>query len=75
MHTIESEAQMGKLIGLLLVVVGAVLLYWGYETQESVGSQVTELVTGTPSDKAMWLLLGGAGCIVVGLYAAVRIRR
>lgn len=65
---------MGKLIGLLLVIVGGALLYWGYEAHQSVGSQVTELVTGSPSDKAMWLLLGGAACVVAGLYAAVRLR-
>lgn len=65
---------MGKLIGLILVVAGIVLLYWGYETHQSVGSQVTELVTGAPSDKAMWLLLGGAVSVVAGLYAMVRLR-
>ena len=65
---------MGKIVGLVLLAVGAMLLYWGYETQQSVSSQVTELVTGTPSDKAMWLLIGGAACIVTGLYAMVRLR-
>ncbi len=65
---------MGKLIGIALLVVGALLLYWGYQTHESVGSQVTELVTGSPSDRSMWLLLGGAGCVIVGLYAMMRLR-
>lgn len=65
---------MGKIVGLALLAVGAMLLYWGYETQQSVSSQVTELVTGTPSDKAMWLLIGGAVCVVTGLYTVVRLR-
>lgn len=65
---------MAKMIGFALLLIGALLLYWGYQAHESMGSQVTELVTGSPSDKAMWLLLGGAGCVVVGLLAVLRLR-
>lgn len=63
---------MARIIGVALLAVGILLLYWGYQTQESLESQVTELVSGTPSDKAMWLLIGGAACALVGLIAAVR---
>lgn len=66
---------MGRLLGLVLLVVGALLLYWGYQTHESLQSQVTEVVTGTPSDKAMWLLIGGAACVVAGLFSALAGRR
>lgn len=66
---------MGRLIGLVLLVVGALLLYWGYQTHESLQSQLTEAVTGTPSDKAMWLLVGGAACAIAGLFATFGLRR
>lgn len=65
---------MDRIIGIALLVVGGLLLYWGYQTHESLGSQVSELVTGTPTDKAMWLLAGGAVSVAAGLFAMVRRR-
>lgn len=58
---------MNKIIGLALLVAGAILLYFGYTEYNSTASQVTELVTGNPTDNAIWFLVGGAVAAIVGL--------
>lgn len=61
-----------KLIGLVLLVVGLVLLYFGWQSSESVGEQLTEAVTGRFSDETMWYLIGGAAAFMAGVYLSVR---
>ena len=56
-----------KIIGIALLVVGLGLGYWGYQISESLGSQLTETMTGSPTDKVMMLYIGGAVSFVVGL--------
>tara|TARA_R110002126_G_scaffold150368_3_gene296581 strand:+ start:913 stop:1107 length:195 start_codon:yes stop_codon:yes gene_type:complete len=58
---------MNKIIGLALLVVGAVLLYFGYNAFNSVESEVSEFVTGSPSDNAVWYLVGGAVAAIIGI--------
>ena len=57
-----------KIIAIVLMVVGAGVLYWGYSMSESVGSQLSQSVTGSVSDKIMWHYIGGAASLAVGLY-------
>ncbi|MCP4045695.1 MAG: DUF3185 family protein [Gammaproteobacteria bacterium] len=56
-----------KIIGIALLVIGLGLGYWGYEVSGSLGSQLNETVMGSPTDKVMWLYIGGATSFVVGL--------
>ncbi|MDT8452809.1 MAG: DUF3185 family protein [Gammaproteobacteria bacterium] len=64
----ESSNVALKVIGLALLVAGIGLAFWGYQLSESVGSQVTEAVTGAESDKIMALYISGAISFVVGLF-------
>ncbi len=66
---------MKKLPFIALLVVGIILTVWGYNLSNSFNSEVTELVTGAPTDKAMWLLIGGIASIVVGLLGAGLIKK
>ncbi|MGQ4277156.1 DUF3185 family protein [Pseudidiomarina sp. E22-M8] len=63
---------MNKVIGIILLVVGIILLYFGYEAYNSPASEVTQAVTGETTESAMWYLIGGAVAVVVGLYGVVR---
>lgn len=60
--------KMIKAIGLVLMVVGAGLAFWGYQLSDSVGSQITELVTGSNPEEVMIRYIAGAACFVGGLY-------
>ena len=63
-----------KLIGLVLVVVGVGLLYWGYSESQSMTSQVSEVFSGSPLDRVMYKYIGGAVALVAGVYIFLRKR-
>ena len=58
---------MQKIVGVVLLVVGAILLVYGLNASESFGSEVSKFFTGNPTDKTIWLVVGGAASIVAGL--------
>lgn len=55
-----------KLAAIVLLVVGGILLYFGYSASQSALESVTETVTGRFSDETTMYLIGGAACAVVG---------
>ena len=61
-----------RIIGVALLVIGLGLGYWGYEVSGSLGSKFSETVMGSPTDKVMWLYIGGAASFVVGLLLLFR---
>jgi cytosine/uracil/thiamine/allantoin permease len=61
---------MDKPLGLALLVVGIVLLVWGVSASHSVSSSFSQFITGSPSDKSMWLIIGGTLCAVAGLFSS-----
>jgi len=56
-----------KLAALVLIVVGGILLYFGYTASESALESVTETVTGRYTDQTTMYLIGGAACAVLGV--------
>ena len=63
---------MNRGISVAILVVGVVLLVWGYSASESFNSDVSRFFTGSPTDKAIWLLIGGIGASIVGLFGLLR---
>jgi TRAP-type C4-dicarboxylate transport system permease small subunit len=57
-----------KLIGILLLTFGLILLFFGWQSTESVGEQLTEAVTGRFTQQTMLYLIGGAIAAIAGLY-------
>ncbi|PLX47743.1 MAG: hypothetical protein C0613_13255 [Desulfobulbaceae bacterium] len=57
-----------KIAGIILMVVGAGLAIWGFQLSGSVGSQITQAVTGSDTDKVMTFYITGAVSFVVGIY-------
>lgn len=57
-----------KIIGIILTVLGIGLAIWGYQLSGSFGSQITQVVTGSDTDKVMMFYIAGAVSFVVGLY-------
>lgn len=61
-----------KIIGIILIVVGSGLALWGYQLSGSVGSQITQAVTGSDTDRVMTLYITGAVSFVVGIYLFIK---
>ena len=61
-----------KIIGLVLLIVGIGLAFWGYQISDSVGSQITQTVTGSYTDKVMLLFIGGAASFIAGLFLFIK---
>jgi Protein of unknown function (DUF3185) len=57
-----------KLVGLVLLVVGLGLAYWGFQLSGSIQSELTEVITGAETDKVMQFYIGSAVCCIAGLY-------
>jgi LPXTG-motif cell wall-anchored protein len=43
------------------------LIIFGMQASTSVGSRLSELFTGTPSDRTIWLLLAGVAAAIIGV--------
>ena len=56
-----------KIIGMVLLVVGVVLLYFGLQATDAPLEQAREAVTGDYSDQTMLYLIVGVAAAVGGL--------
>jgi len=63
---------MNKTISLALLVGGIILLIYGISAADSVGSGFKRFFTGSPTDKTLWLLIGGGIATVVGAAGVFR---
>lgn len=57
-----------KLIGIGLLVLGGVLLFFGLNATQSVGEELSEAFTGKYSEGTMFYLIGGGIAAVAGLF-------
>lgn len=55
------------IVGIALLVVGALLLYFGYQATDAPLEQARESLTGDYSDRTMVYLVGGAAAAIVGV--------
>jgi hypothetical protein len=63
---------MNRIVSLGLLVGGVVLMIFGINATNSFSSDVSRFFTGSPTDKAVWMLIGGLVAAVVGLALTVR---
>lgn len=61
-----------KAIGIALLVAGIIALVFGIQASQSVSSDVSRVFTGSPTDKATWLLVGGAAATAAGLFLTLK---
>lgn len=62
---------MNKGISLALLAVGVVLTIWGVTALESFSSDVSRFFTGSPTNKTVWLMVGGIATGIVGLFGLI----
>lgn len=61
-----------SLIGIALLVIGVILLVFGYNSSQSPAEELTEAFTGRFSDETMLYLIGGAVAGVIGLVLLLK---
>ena len=64
--------MMNKSLSVALLVVGIVLISWGITASESFSSDVSRAFTGSPTDRTIFLLLGGIAAAIAGLFGLFR---
>lgn len=57
-----------KNIGIILIIIGVALAFWGYNIYDSAGSHVSRALSGNTPVKAWIGMIGGAICVVLGIY-------
>jgi putative effector of murein hydrolase len=63
---------MNKIASLALLAGGVVLIVLGISATDSFSSDVSRFFTGSPTDKAVWMLISGIVAAIVGLTMTLR---
>jgi hypothetical protein len=63
---------MNKIISLALLAGGVVLIIYGINASDSMSSGMSRMFNGAPTDKTLWLLIGGVVVSIVGLGGLLR---
>jgi drug/metabolite transporter (DMT)-like permease len=63
--------HMNKALGIALLVAGVILIVYGINGSNSISSNISQTFTGSPTNKTLWLLVGGAVSAIVGLVLAL----
>ncbi|MGD0597629.1 MAG: DUF3185 family protein [Sedimentisphaerales bacterium] len=58
---------MNKVVSLVILAAGIVLVVFGVAATKSFSSDISRFFTGSPTDKAIWMLIGGVVAIIIGL--------
>ena len=63
---------MNKAASIALLAGGIVLIVLGANATKSFSSDVSRFFTGSPTDKAVWMLIGGIVAASIGLFGVSR---
>jgi hypothetical protein len=63
---------MNKAVSLAILAGGILLTIYGAAASNSFSSDISRFFTGSPTDKAIWMLVGGMVAILIGLVGLVR---
>jgi hypothetical protein len=63
--------SMKNVLGVILLVAGVALLYFGYQSSQTLGEQVYETFAGRFTDATTWYLVAGAAASIGGLILLI----
>lgn len=66
--------HLSKLVSTLFIIAGILLMVFGLAAMDSFGSDVSRFFTGAPTDKSVWMLIGGLAAVAVGSSGIFRAR-
>ena len=61
---------MQKFAGIAVLVIGIVLIVWEASASQSLSSDISRLFTGSVTNKAIYLVVGGAVALIAGASIA-----
>ena len=61
---------MRQFAGYAVLGVGLVLVVWGADASQSVSSDISRFFTGSATNKAIYLIVGGALAVIAGASMA-----
>ncbi|NIZ03512.1 DUF3185 family protein [Thalassospira lucentensis] len=67
--------SIGRILGVVILVIGIGLLVTGYNASESAVDQISETLVGRYTDETIWYLIGGIAGIVAGVLLLLFGRR
>ena len=65
---ILDKGILTKGISVVLLAVGIMLVIWGINASNSFSSDISRFFTGSPTDRTVWLLIGGVVLIIAGVF-------
>jgi Protein of unknown function (DUF3185) len=63
---------MNRILSLVFLSIGTVLIIYGLNALDSISSSFSRLFTGAPTDKTIWLLIGGVLLFLTGAGNLIR---
>ena len=63
---------MTRMIGAAILAAGILLLVFGFDASNSLNSDISRFFTGSPTDKSLWMLIGGGVLVAAGLVGVMR---
>lgn len=63
---------MDKAISLAILAGGILLVIFGISASNSVSSDISRVFTDAPTDKAIWMLVGGIVVTIIGAAGLLR---
>jgi uncharacterized membrane protein YidH (DUF202 family) len=66
---------MNRIFSFVLLAAGILLIVLGINASNALSSDISRFFTGSPTDKAIWLLASGVLAVVIGLMGLTRLLR
>src|ERR1700691_2227072 len=67
----STPSVMPRITSIAILIVGVILLVYGFNASDSVSSSVSRAVSGTPTDKTVWLIALGVIGVIAGGFGLV----
>ena len=64
--------QQLKLLAIILIVLGAALIIWGFNLSDSPANEVSRALTGSSLDQVVYRYIAGAVSVAAGLFLFLR---
>jgi Protein of unknown function (DUF3185) len=68
----KENFPMNRAVSLAILAGGIFLTIYGVAASKSFSSDISRFFTGSPTDKAIWMLVGGVVAIMIGLVGLLR---